>query len=905
MRKEMGSILFAMIIAPLVNILEFFYVLFDEITGSRGIAVVGLSFVVTICTLPLYMVAEKWQEEERRKQDLLRPGVKRIKAAFKGDEQYMILTTFYRQNHYHPLMALRSSFSLLIQIPFFIAAYDFLSNLSVLKGESFLFIRDMGAPDALFSIGSFPINVLPIAMTLINIIAGAVYTKGLKAKDKIQIYGMAAVFLVILYNSPSGLVLYWTMNNVFSLAKNIFYKIKNPARVLYIIFAVVIIAFDCFLIFVNKGFLYKRFLLLFIFTASLTIPFAATGFRKLLDTTFKPLVENKKQRLALFLCSSLALCLLAGFVIPSYVIDSSVIEFADIDGYGNPLFFLYNSTLQVFGLTVFWTLCIYFLFNERIQTGIAIFMPVILFAGLVDAFLFSGDYGFLSRLITFSNAISMPSIKTQFANGIALLVVVAIPFLLIHFKRLKAFNAIVSIILIAEFAICIVQTSQINIAYGKYKKDIVDQVAQETTIEPVYHLSKTGRNVVVFMFDRAESAYLEPIFETFPELHTIYDGFVFYKNTASFNQRTMLASAALFGGYEYTPLEINRNTSKKIIDKQNEALLVMPRIFTETAGFDATATDSSYANQSLISDMSICDPYPKINGFNAQRRYTNLWIKENPDKVKPNVTSNALKRNLAWYSLFRMSPPIMRYSVYDDGSWWSSDEDSDDIMEFLDVYSSLTFMTRLTDFSAQNDAFFSIVNETTHSGQKLQAPNYEPAIKVTDTGPESIGSISSIHGNIAMYKLIGEWIEYLKANDCYDNTRIIMVADHGIGSREGMDFDFPKDWPINYNPDHVHPLLFVKDFNAYGDLVVNYDFMTNADTPSIALDGIVEHPVNPFTGKEIRAIPPEEKKAVGVVLGSRGLSADGRTFRVSDADWYTIEKNIFDAENWKPYTDIE
>ncbi|MBD5404248.1 MAG: hypothetical protein HDR55_04570, partial [Treponema sp.] len=67
----MGTALFAVIIAPLVNILEFFYVLFEKIMGSRGIAVVGLSFVVTICTLPLYMVAEKWQEEERRKQDLL------------------------------------------------------------------------------------------------------------------------------------------------------------------------------------------------------------------------------------------------------------------------------------------------------------------------------------------------------------------------------------------------------------------------------------------------------------------------------------------------------------------------------------------------------------------------------------------------------------------------------------------------------------------------------------------------------------------------------------------------------------------------------------------------------------------------------------------------------------------
>ena len=74
--------------------------------------------------------------------------------------------------------------------------------MEALKGQSFLFIKDMGAPDRLFAIGSFYVNILPIAMTAINIIAGAIYTKGFATKEKVQIYGMALVFLVLLYNSP-------------------------------------------------------------------------------------------------------------------------------------------------------------------------------------------------------------------------------------------------------------------------------------------------------------------------------------------------------------------------------------------------------------------------------------------------------------------------------------------------------------------------------------------------------------------------------------------------------------------------------------------------------------------------------------------------------------------------------
>ena len=74
----------------------------------------------------------------------------------------MILSTFYKQNHYHPIMALRSSFGLLIQIPFFMAAYSCLSNMQGLQGQAFLFIKDMGQQDAIISIGNFPINIKTI-----------------------------------------------------------------------------------------------------------------------------------------------------------------------------------------------------------------------------------------------------------------------------------------------------------------------------------------------------------------------------------------------------------------------------------------------------------------------------------------------------------------------------------------------------------------------------------------------------------------------------------------------------------------------------------------------------------------------------------------------------------------------
>ena len=139
-----GSFFYNIVIVPIYDVLEFFYVFFAAIT-SKGLAVIALSFVVTLFCLPLYIVAENWQETERQAQKRMKPVLERIKSVFSGDERYMMTTAYYKEQHYHPMMALRSSFSLLIQIPFFIAAYSFLSNVESLQGYRFLFINDFAA----------------------------------------------------------------------------------------------------------------------------------------------------------------------------------------------------------------------------------------------------------------------------------------------------------------------------------------------------------------------------------------------------------------------------------------------------------------------------------------------------------------------------------------------------------------------------------------------------------------------------------------------------------------------------------------------------------------------------------------------------------------------------------------
>ena len=181
--------------------------------------------------LPLYKRADAIQEEENNKHKQMEKWERHIKRTFKKDEKFMMLQTYYNQQNYKVWYSLRSTFSILLQIPFFIAAYNYLSNLSELYGVGFWLINDLSQPDKMIRLGNIGyINLLPILMTIFNLLSLYIYSKGQPVKSKIQGCMLAVVFLILLYNSPSGLVLYWTCNNLYSLVKNVVFKSKKSVK---------------------------------------------------------------------------------------------------------------------------------------------------------------------------------------------------------------------------------------------------------------------------------------------------------------------------------------------------------------------------------------------------------------------------------------------------------------------------------------------------------------------------------------------------------------------------------------------------------------------------------------------------------------------------------------------------
>ena len=906
--------------------MEFSYQFIYEATGHEAIAVIALSFVVTFCTLPLYMVAEQWQDTERKTRERLQSGIERIKKAFKGDEQYMILNTFYRQNHYSPIMALRSSLSLLIQIPFFLAAYHFLSELGTLKGVSFLFIKDFGVPDATFHIGSFAINILPIAMTVINCISGAIYSTGHGIREKIQIYVFAAVFLVVLYNSPAGLVVYWTMNNILSLVKNIFYKIRHPKRVLYILLC--LFAFFCliapFSLFADKKSAYKKAMVVLGIVLPL-LPLIAIKAGAFFDGHFKVLDADKKLRCMIFFTSALAITILSGLAIPSTIIESEPNNYCYVDTYKSPFIFLVSVFFQGAGVSLLWAGAFYGLFSSRVKKILTLTFSSFAVVALVNTFVFGGKYGPIEPWLEFMQpqefSPTLPAFVLNISAIAAILAIVA--FLTTKFPAIL--HSLLVVVVLSLTAITVKNVSTIhrefsNMPVPSYNNDL----------EPIFHLSKTERNVIVIMQDRCYSPFIPYVLKEIPELKEQLDGFTFYPNTISMGKLTMIGTPGLFGGYDYTPYRMNQRAKeepeKTLQDKHNEAMMTLPLLFTQN-GYRAEVANLPYENylEQPESNMYFDNPNLARHGIELESKeelnsisyiakyknhgpirhnkvlgtYTNYWYSQHGMEKEPYISSQIF-RNFIWFSLFKMVPPFLRGVVY-HRDYWMAYNKWDNSARFVDNYSVIDYLPELTEIDDKNGTLILLDNEATHEPVLLQAPEFDfrKPSEITNLGNSPLRENTEFSTMCGIFKRYIDFFDYLKKNGVYDNTRIIIVSDHGmIDKSEAFDtLKTPKSW--GFQKCNFVATLIVKDFNERGALKTDNTFMTNADTPSIAIQGgLLKNENHPFTGKPLGV---KDKNSFSILNTSRAQSTRIRkekSFDVKPDEWFTVKNDIFIDENW-------
>ena len=892
--------LYDIIITPIELIVDWVFSFFIVKIPQLGVigAIVGVSIVINILALPLYNIADAIQDKERKIKGRLEPRVKRIKKAFKGDEQFLILSEYYRQNGYHPLYVMRSATSLLIQIPFFMAAYNYLSSSEVLRQSSFWLFSNLGAPDGLLNLNLFgfalSVNILPIIMTLINFVSGYIYTREAALSDKVQLYGLGVFFLILLYSSPSGLVIYWIMNNIFSLAKNIVMRTKRPGLVLHGFCSIALWLAAVFFLRGQRKYL-VAFLFVFAFVFSV-FPYGVYFIRKKYPKRkIECTLEKNNGTLTIVIFSGLALSLMSGLLLPSSTIATSPLEFSFIGAIDNPVSFVWSTLWPFVGLFLFWPVVIHQMFGKTVKKFEAAIMFTLLVVAGFDAFLFKSEYGSLSaQFFLVNNDVLDPEGLLMMAGPFFVGCVSFILYCVLDAKSKKGVLSLLALsVSLAELGLGIYNVSNINNTYNEYVSMIKERGDdQADDFSPIYHLSKEGKNVVILFLDRAGNPFFPYALEEEPKIKEQFDGFVYYPNTVSFGMSTAIAYPSMIGGYEYTPERINERSEEYLRDKHNEATLVMPKLFLD-AGYSVTVTDPSFPNYTGRGDLSAFESLPEVNAREMYSKYRNEYLKDTQSEVVSNPEEGTIKgaRN---FSVMQMLPPMFRNMFY--ALCWSGD--GSEYLAFVDNISTLHFLPLLSDVTSDKNSFIYIGNEATHSPCYLDETYTHYRTKETAAeikfNAESDNAYQHFQVLMAALTRIGNWFDWMKENGVYDNTRIIIVSDHGNGEGINNVIDGARA--------RYMPLLLVKDFDSRGEIETDWSLMTNADTLFLAKDGLEEvSDINPFTGNVLSS----EKNDI-IVWGTYGnewsirFLKNKKQFTLdSELGQMIVGNNVYDASNWK------
>ena len=196
---------------PALYFLQFLY----SFIGNYGVAIIVITALQKIIFYPLTQKSHKSMQAMQT----LQPKMQAIKERYKNNPQKINQETMelYKKHGVNPF---GGCLPMLIQIPIFIALYNALASSVELWHAPFaLWITDLSAPDTLFSIpvagDAFAVRALALIMGISMFIQQKMSPMGGDPRQaKMMLYMMPIMFTFIFWGMPSGLVLYWLVNNV-------------------------------------------------------------------------------------------------------------------------------------------------------------------------------------------------------------------------------------------------------------------------------------------------------------------------------------------------------------------------------------------------------------------------------------------------------------------------------------------------------------------------------------------------------------------------------------------------------------------------------------------------------------------------------------------------------------------
>ncbi|RRJ97972.1 membrane protein insertase YidC [Opitutaceae bacterium TAV4] len=201
--------------------------------GNWGLAIVLMTLILKTVTLPFTLAASR----SAKRMQKLQPMMKEINEKYKDNptKKNQAVMALFKEHKVNPM---GGCLPVLITIPLFVAFFAMLQGTAELRFQSFLWARDLSAPDTIARIPlgfmTLPINILPLLMGATMVFQMRLTPSPSVDNAQAKIFKMMPwIFTIICYNFSCALALYSTINGLYTivqqLAVNRFTKDDDPA----------------------------------------------------------------------------------------------------------------------------------------------------------------------------------------------------------------------------------------------------------------------------------------------------------------------------------------------------------------------------------------------------------------------------------------------------------------------------------------------------------------------------------------------------------------------------------------------------------------------------------------------------------------------------------------------------
>ncbi|WP_237444707.1 YidC/Oxa1 family membrane protein insertase [Sinobacterium norvegicum] len=212
-------------LAQISRAVEFSLVIIQSLVGNWGLAIILFALLLKVLLIPVGIMTTRFQRRVSQVQSALEPKLNEIKSQYDGEEAHNRIMAAHKQLGVSPFYTLKPMIGMFIQIPILIATFNALGEMPQFASQSFFWITDLSLPD---TIGELPftlplfgstISILPVIMTVVTLFSTVIFqnthaSSGEMAKQKRNLYLMAAAFFILFYPFPAAMVLYWVMANI-------------------------------------------------------------------------------------------------------------------------------------------------------------------------------------------------------------------------------------------------------------------------------------------------------------------------------------------------------------------------------------------------------------------------------------------------------------------------------------------------------------------------------------------------------------------------------------------------------------------------------------------------------------------------------------------------------------------